>query len=121
MAAARRFAAPLLLMALIYFLSAQSNLDSGLGGWDLVLRKLAHMAEFGTLFALWWRALRWRAPLAAAAITLAYAATDEYHQSFVAGRAGAVQDVAVDALGVCLAYIAVRALRNRRRRRLQPA
>ena len=40
-----RFAPPLALMGLIFFLSAQPDLSSGLGTWDTVLRKLAHMAE----------------------------------------------------------------------------
>ena len=56
-----RFAPPLLLMGLIFFLSAQPDLNSGLGTWDTVLRKLAHMAEFGLLWLLWWRALGLRA------------------------------------------------------------
>ena len=52
-----RFAPPLLLMGLIFFLSAQPDLSTGLGTWDLILRKLAHMAEYGLLWLLWWRAL----------------------------------------------------------------
>ena len=38
-----RFAPPLLLMGLIFFLSAQPDLNSGLGTWDTVLRKIAHV------------------------------------------------------------------------------
>ena len=52
-----RFAPPLLLMGVIFFLSAQPDLNSGLGTWDTILRKLAHMAVFGLLWLLWWRAL----------------------------------------------------------------
>ena len=45
-----RFAPPLALMALIWFLSAQPDLHSGLDSTlDLVLRKLAHMTVFGAL------------------------------------------------------------------------
>ena len=61
---------------MIFFLSAQPDLNSGLGGWDTVLRKAAHMAEFGLLGWPWWRPAGPR-PGAAAPITLAYAATDE--------------------------------------------
>ena len=120
MAVVGRFAPPLAVMALIFALSAQPDLNSGLGRVDFVLRKLAHMAEFGLLFSLWWRALRWRAPLVAAAITLAYAASDELHQRFVHGRVGAPHDVAIDAAGIAIAYLVVLGLRARRRR-LQPA
>ena len=87
-------------MALIFVLSAQPNLNSGLGVWDLVLRKLAHMTEFGLLWALWLRALG--RPLTATAITLAYAATDEWHQTFVRGRHGSPIDVGIDAVGALI-------------------
>jgi VanZ family protein len=93
-------------MALIFALSAQPNLSTGLGVWDLVGRKLVHMAAFGALWVLWLRALR--RPVAAAVITLVYAASDEFHQSFVTGRHGSPVDVAIDAAGVALAALAWR-------------
>src|SRR5918992_2928155 len=77
MRALSRFGPPLALMGLIFFFSAQPDLGTGLGFWDLVLRKLAHMAEYGLLFLLWLRALGTDRGLCAAAVTLAYAATDE--------------------------------------------
>jgi VanZ family protein len=98
---ANRFIPPLVLMGVIFLLSAQADLNSGLGGWDTVLRKLAHMAEFGGLWWLWQRALG--RPVAAAAIALAYAASDEWHQSFVAGRVASPLDWAIDATGVAIA------------------
>jgi VanZ family protein len=113
--AVSRFAPPLALMALIFFLSAQPDLNSGLGTLDTVLRKLAHMAEFGLLWLLWWRALGARHAAAAVAITLLYAASDELHQHFVEGRHGSVLDWCIDAAGVGLAGLAV-VLRARRRR-----
>jgi VanZ like family len=110
-----RFAPPLALMALIYALSAQPDLNSGLGWIDLVGRKAVHMAEYGLLFLLWWRAFRWRAPLAAALVAIGYAAIDELHQLSVHGRVGSVHDVAIDAAGVALAWLLARAVRQRRR------
>jgi VanZ family protein len=62
------------------------------------------MTEFGLLFLLWRRALDGRA-LPAAVIAIAYAASDEYHQSLVGGRHGAPVDVLIDATGVALAYV----------------
>ncbi len=105
-----RFIPPVALMCVIFALSAQSDLNSGLGGWDTVLRKLAHMAEFGLLWWLWLRALGGtpRAAVAACAIALAYAATDELHQSFVDGRVASPVDWAIDAAGVGLAVAAWR-------------
>jgi VanZ family protein len=110
-----RFAPPLALMALTFFLSAQPDLNSGLGGWDTVLRKGAHMAEFGLLWFLWWRALGFRAIWPPVAIAAAYAASDEFHQTFVAGRHGSPVDWLIDMTGVALAILATRALARRRR------
>ncbi len=96
-----RLAPPLAAMALIWFLSAQPDLHSGLDtALDFVLRKLAHMVVFGALLLAWWRAV---GPVPAAAITLAYAAVDEWHQTWVEGRNGAVTDWAIDATGAAVA------------------
>jgi VanZ family protein len=86
--------------ALIFALSSIPSLDSGLGIWDLVLRKLAHAAEYALLAALLLRALTrtWLAFL----VALAYAASDEFHQHFVRGRTGTPRDVAVDAAGALI-------------------
>ena len=109
------FAPPLALMGLIYFLSAQPDLNSGLGLVDEIGRKLVHMAEYALLWWLWCRALGFgmRAAIVAVVITLAYAATDEFHQTFVHGRVGSPVDWAIDAAGVAIAWTAWAA--NRRR------
>jgi VanZ family protein len=113
-----RFAPPLALMGLIFFFSAQPDLGTGLGTWDLILRKAAHMFEYGLLWLLWWRALGYRHAAVAVAITLAYAASDEFHQHFVQGRHGTPVDVGIDAIGIALALLAVHL---RRRRATSPA
>src|SRR3954451_19681674 len=96
--------APVGLMGLIFFLSAQPDLSSGLGAWDVLLRKLAHATVYAALTYLWWRALRKGTadddvrPLAAAwLIAIAYSATDEWHQTFVTGRHGSPADGPGDA------------------------
>jgi VanZ family protein len=114
-----RFAPPLLLMGLIFFLSAQPHLKTDLGTLDVVLRKLAHMLEYAALWFLWWRAFGYRNAGRAAAIALGYAISDEYHQTFVDGRVGSPVDVAIDAAGIALAALAARA-RVRARRYSQP-
>jgi len=93
-------------MGVIFFLSSRSDLPRAENGLDIVLRKAAHMTEYGLLWALWLRALRGPRPpatLRAVAITLAYAVSDELHQSFVAGRHASPFDVAIDAAGVGVA------------------
>ena len=95
---------PLVLMAVIFALSAQPNLTIGLGPLEFATRKLAHASVYALLFLLWWRAFRRtglaaRATLLAMALTVAYAATDEWHQTFVPGRTGSPLAVAIDAAG----------------------
>jgi VanZ family protein len=104
---------PLALMALIFFLSAQPSLNSGLGLADQIGRKVVHFAEYALLALLWWRALRTRmadrtATLVALAIASAYAATDELHQLFVHGRHGTPVDWLIDTAGATLAMARVR-------------
>ena len=103
---------PLALMAVIFVLSAQPDLNSGLGTLDTVLRKIVHMAEYALLCFLWWRGLRTvlerRAAIAVAfAVTVAYACSDEFHQSFVEGRHGTPVDVGIDAVGAAAAAAAI--------------
>src|SRR5829696_3016935 len=112
-----RFGPPLAVMGVIFALSAQADLNSGLGLIDHIGRKLVHMAEYGLLFILWLRAFKWKTAGAAAAITIAYSATDEFHQTFVHGRVGTPVDVLIDSAGVLIAYLAFRAVRNRRSQR----
>ncbi|MBA2423994.1 MAG: VanZ family protein [Actinobacteria bacterium] len=100
-------------VALIFAFSSVPDLGTGLGGWDLVLRKLAHAAEFGVLGALLLRAID-RAGVAFALGTL-YAVSDELHQMFVPGRMGSPLDVAIDTVGVaCGVLLWQRATRARR-------
>jgi VanZ family protein len=115
MRALSRFGPPLALMGVIFFFSAQPDLGTGLGTWDLILRKAAHMAEYGLLWFLWYRALEVRSPWPAIAITVAYAATDELHQSFVEGRHGTPVDVLIDSVGIALAVLVHQRLRARAR------
>ncbi len=84
--------------AVIFAFSSVADLGTGLGTWDLVLRKLAHLAEFAILGALLYRALG-RIGLAVAIGSL-YAATDELHQAFVDGRVASPLDWGIDTAGV---------------------
>jgi VanZ family protein len=109
---------PLLLMGAIFFLSDQPSLDSGLGAIDLIGRKLIHFGEYALLCFLWWRALvtvtsPGRAALLAFLVASGYAATDEYHQTFVDGRHGTVLDWAIDSAGAAAAALKLRTVRRR--------
>ncbi|MCP9488482.1 MAG: VanZ family protein [Solirubrobacteraceae bacterium MAG38_C4-C5] len=100
-----RWIPALAIMAVLFFLSAQPDLGTG-WPWDLPLRKAGHMAAYGALWLALLYAVGERRPALATALALAYAVSDEWHQSFVPGRTGTVTDVAIDALGVGLAAAA---------------
>ncbi|HEX2414578.1 MAG TPA: VanZ family protein [Thermoleophilaceae bacterium] len=104
---------PLALMAATFYFSAQPSLELGLGPLELFGRKLVHFAEYALLCLLWWRAFEHRlgprrAALLAFAITSAYAATDELHQSFIEGRHGTPVDWLIDTAGAGLMAIVLR-------------
>ena len=115
-----RFGPPIVLMAVIYALSAQPDLNSGLGTIDTIGRKLIHMTEYGLLWFLWLRAFGYRRPLLAAAIAIAYSVTDELHQTTVHGRHGSPLDVLIDSTGVGIAWPLWRRRAQGRRRRAGP-
>lgn len=114
---------PILWMGVIFILSAQPTLphapDTLL---DLILKKAAHMIEYGILAFLLWRALsRGRGTLSRAALVTAllvsvlYAVSDEYHQTFVPGRNGTLVDIGVDAVGTLIALLVVGRLERKGR------
>lgn len=76
---------------------------------EFFVRKTGHVTEYAILAwllgqtLLKWIGLRRRSLAAAAVIAVLYAASDEWHQSFVPGRTGHAIDVVVDAAGVILA------------------
>ena len=95
----------------IFAFSAVPSLGTGLGTWDLVLRKLAHVYEYALLGFLLARAVR--RPAVAVVLAAAYAVTDEIHQTFVEGRHGAPRDVAIDTVGALLGVFLWRRWRRR--------
>jgi VanZ family protein len=109
---ARRWLPVVAWAALIFGLSSVPDLGTGLGGWDLVLRKIAHAAEYAVLGALLVRATG-RAGIAFALGAL-YAVSDEIHQSLVPGRLGSPLDVAIDAAGVAVGIALWQTVRARR-------
>lgn len=99
----------ILWMGLIFWLSSMPDLKSGFQPlWDLVLRKFAHAAEYAILGWLAYRTCRsggrsrCLSLVLSALIGVVYAASDEYHQTFVPGRHGAVIDATLDSFGVLL-------------------
>lgn len=101
--------------SLIFYLSSQPDLKSSLPAlWDFVFRKIAHMAEYAVLCLLIFRALRGhnldiKKSLALAVIfSVLYAASDEYHQTFVFGRQGRLADVLIDSAGAIMSFFIIK-------------
>jgi VanZ family protein len=90
--------------AVIFAFSSIPSLSSGLGGWDLLLRKVAHVTEYAVLGALLLRATR--RPGLALALAALYAVSDEVHQHFVEGRHAALVDVLIDSTGALVGILA---------------
>ena len=106
-------------MCVIFAFSAQTKEESGAVSESFsdervreiadaiegMVRKAAHMAEYGILSVLlyiWigqWEMSFLRRGGTAVGATAVYAATDEFHQLFVAGRSGRISDVCIDSAG----------------------
>ena len=95
---------PAFFMMLVIFLFSSRPGDSlpNFVDWDYFIKKSGHSIGYGFLALSYFHGLKynkkyyWLAWLMA----LAYAATDEFHQSFVAGRNPSVFDVVIfDGLG----------------------
>jgi VanZ family protein len=99
----------LLWAALIFALSSIPSLSTGLGTWDYVLRKGAHVTEYAVLGLLLARALGRELPALAGGVV--YAMSDEVHQAFVRGRHAAPLDVAIDSIGLLIGVFAWRRAR----------
>ena len=87
------------------------------------LRKLGHFIEYGILAVLLWRALRGtlrstRAiPIALLVlfVSAVYAASDEFHQSFIPSRTASPNDVMLDLCGALVAVAICWAFASRRK------
>lgn len=69
-----------------------------------IVRKAAHFTEYFILFILTYKVMKYyfkegKLFFISYVITVAYAMTDEFHQLFVPGRAGALKDVLIDSSG----------------------
>jgi VanZ family protein len=116
------WAPPILMMVLIFVLSSMPADPEDHGTLYVLSRKLAHFGEYALLAALWWRALVTRLPhrralTLAVLISVAYAVTDEFHQTFESGRSGRPLDVVIDTAGALAAAMLIARTRRRRKAR----
>lgn len=65
---------------------------------DFFLKKTAHFIEYAILGILSYRATR--SIRISILFSILYAASDEFHQSFIPGREPSIRDVIIDSVGV---------------------
>ena len=101
---------PPILWALIIFTFSNfptvETADFYLG--DFLIKKSAHLIEYGILAILIYRGLigseidNKKAIIYSIVIASLYGVTDEFHQSFIPGRGPAIRDVAIDTIGATI-------------------
>jgi VanZ family protein len=102
-----RWGPALLVMVIIFLASSTPGKDMpSFGLWDTLVKKGGHMTGYFLLTLGMLRGLHrplWKTSLIALGLVLLYAAGDEFHQSFVAGRNSTPVDVGIDMVGAFFA------------------
>ena len=105
---------PISLMTIIFFLSSRQSISVGKSyEVNFVTFKSMHILEYALMFFLLFRAYyrtftkKNKSILFFLAIitTLIYAAFDEFHQTFVPTRSGALRDIGIDSIGILLSFL----------------
>lgn len=104
---------PIAFMAVIFFMSSRQRIAvSDVYTVNFALFKSLHVIEYAALYFLFFRAFYASISknnlstifLLAACATLAYAVTDELHQTFIPTRNGAYRDIFIDSIGIFLCF-----------------
>lgn len=94
-------------MLVIFLFSAQTSVELPDFSWaDALIKKGGHVLGYAMLATSYWRAFEFRdrRQWLAWSLTLLYAVTDEFHQSFVPGRHASIWDILVfDNIGALFA------------------
>jgi VanZ family protein len=104
-----RWGPAILIMSTIFILSSIPSYSlPDFGSQDLLVKKFGHAAGYALLAG----AIHWglgrndlKGVLLAWLLTVAYAASDELHQSFVPGRRASLVDMGIDAAGAACALL----------------
>lgn len=88
---------------------------------QFLIRKTAHITEYAILAGLLFRGWRnvltdpWARATAALVVAMLFAASDEFHQSFVASRTGSLGDVLFDSSGALIGVMLCAIFASRKR------
>lgn len=102
-------------MILIFYLSSQQRISvSSTYIFNFIIFKFLHVTEYAILYFLWWwaisnkkNAFNQQTFLWAGIAVLAYAISDEIHQTFIPTREGTIRDVMIDGIGIIIMYILI--------------
>ena len=102
-------------MSLIFYLSSQQRISvSSTYVFNFIIFKFLHVTEYAILYFLWWwaisnkkNAFQHQKYLWAGLISLAFAISDEIHQTYIPTREGTFRDVMIDGIGIILMYIVI--------------
>lgn len=105
-----KFWSPAIIWAFIIFIfsSFQVGSSSEFYWKDFIIKKTAHIVEYGILATLFYRAMvnsdvkKKKAMWCSILIALFYGLTDEFHQSFTPGREPRLRDVLIDTTGAII-------------------
>jgi VanZ family protein len=121
----KRWWPSIVMMALIFAFSARPSDDlPDFGLWDTLVKKSGHVLGYGLLALSYWRALFFRRERGWLAwlLTVLYALSDEFHQSFVAGRHASLLDVFLfDNLGALLGMGMFHLIKRKAKAKMSPS
>jgi len=101
------------MMAVIFFLSSQQRISvSDVYSVNFLFFKSLHVIEYAILYFLVFRGFyntlsrenMRKIFILAFVTTIAFAISDELHQTFVPTRSGALRDIFIDSLGILLCF-----------------
>jgi VanZ family protein len=111
---------PLIIWCAVIFImsSLEINKAQEFSWLDFVFKKTAHVIEYAILYWLTYRAfsknyqkIGVKALIISLIFSFFYALSDEWHQTFIAGREGTLRDVGFDSIGMLLSLNYLRELR----------
>lgn len=107
---------------MIFYFSSWPNLNLGSGiiPLEIIARKFAHLGEYFVLAVIFWNFLKINFPsqrknffLYAILFILAFAVSDEIHQTFVISRSGRIEDVIFDLGSGMLGLLVIKSFKKR--------
>ena len=105
---------PIIWACVIFVVSAHPLAKTSQIYWkDFIIKKTAHMIEYGIFAALIYRGLvasgvkKNNAGIYSILLALLYGVTDEFHQSYTPGREPRVRDVVFDTIGAILTIYSI--------------